>query len=651
MLIRKFDRNQLESEPHNVLFKDLYPWDEIDETPFGASLAVVEPGGQTMVHSHHPCETFLICQGHGTMTCNDQSSPVSSGDVIYLPPQSVHKIQNDSPTDSLMFLSVFWDAPQDDDSEEAPSYPSVAGSRLIWPSPPTPNGPLHLGHLSGPYLLADVLKRHYRQLGLTANWLLVSDDHQSYVSLRAQYDETTPEQTATQFASQIVDLMRSLDAAPDVVVAPSQNPAYAQAVQEALVQLDRDGFVSRREGACWYCNDCARFLSDGFAAGTCPHCHTSCRGTLCETCCMPNLPATLQDVHCLHCEQPAQQKSVPQLVFSLQPFLQQLANYHGQLRLSPRLRALASRFLQLSPAEVLASYPAEWGIPVPLEGFAGQIISPWLELSLAGPALTAGHEVIHCFGADNAFLYLMQDPAVSLALDPTRPLPAALHANEYLMLDDQKMSTSRGHSLDGAELLARLPADLVRLYLAGVRPEHSDTRCNLENMQQFLSLRVVGPWQSWLEALGRSLTTEAGSKAPDPGNWGPEQQDFYAQLASLLQRAQRAYQLGSLQEVARTLHELVDQSSAFSVSQQPLAGIPELLAERSTALALELAAARLLAQLSAPLMPKFATQLWKHLGFRQTLEQQGWPQQVEFVPGGQRILAAAGLSSRRYFPS
>ncbi|MBT9582697.1 class I tRNA ligase family protein [bacterium] len=646
MLIRKFDRAQLESEPHNVLFKDLYPWDQIEETPFGASLAVVEPGGQTMIHSHHPCETFFICQGQGTMTCNDLSSPVSSGDVIYLPPQSVHKIQNDSDTDSLMFLSVFWDAPE---NEEA--TPPVVTSRLIWPSPPTPNGPLHLGHLSGPYLLADVLKRYYRQRGLTANWLLVSDDHQSYVSMRAQFDETTAEQAATHYSAQMLALMKSLEASPDVVINPSQNADYRQAVQAALTQLYRDGFVSNRSGTCWHCADCDRYLYDGLAAGTCPHCDTSCRGYLCETCCQPNLPTTLRDVHCLHCETPAQMKEIPQLVFSLAPFAQALAAYHQQLRLSPRLRALASRFLSLRPAEVVVSHPSDWGIPIEMDGFEGQVLSPWFELSLAGPLLTAGHEVIHCFGADNAFLYLMQDPAVRLALHPQRPLPTALHSNEYLMLDEQKMSTSRGHTLDGAQLLAQLPADLMRLYLAGVRPENSDTRCNIENMQQFLALRVVGPWHNWLEALGRSLTTEAGSKAPDPVNWGAEQQDFFGQLNGLLSRGQRAYEVGSLQEVARTLHEVVDQSTAFSLSQQPLAGVPELLAERSTSLALELAAARLLAQLSAPLMPKFATQLWKHLGYRNTLEQQGWPQQVEFVPGGQRILAAAGLSSRRYFPS
>ena len=68
MTIRKFSRDELESEPHSVRFKDLYPWEAIPETPFGASLAVIEPGGRTMLHGHDPAETFVICRGRSSAT-------------------------------------------------------------------------------------------------------------------------------------------------------------------------------------------------------------------------------------------------------------------------------------------------------------------------------------------------------------------------------------------------------------------------------------------------------------------------------------------------------------------------------------------------------------------------------------------------------
>jgi mannose-6-phosphate isomerase-like protein (cupin superfamily) len=78
MTIRKFAREQLDREPHDVRFKDLYPWDAIADTPFGASLALVEPGGHTMLHSHTPAETFVICRGSGTMTIDEQVTRFTS---------------------------------------------------------------------------------------------------------------------------------------------------------------------------------------------------------------------------------------------------------------------------------------------------------------------------------------------------------------------------------------------------------------------------------------------------------------------------------------------------------------------------------------------------------------------------------------------
>jgi methionyl-tRNA synthetase len=292
-----------------------------------------------------------------------------------------------------------------------------------------------------------------------------------------------------------------------------------------------------------------------------------------------------------------------------------------------------------------------WGIQVPIEGFEGQIISPWLEVALAAGYLRSRYEgeVVCFFGYDNAFLYLLHDPALSLALEV--PLPVALGPNEYLLLNDAKMSTSGDHALDAVAVLEKVPADLLRLYLAGCRPEETTVSASLAHLAQLMELRVIQPWQNWLEHLGRCLTAEAGSKAPQPGDFSAEHHEVFGSLQSLLSRAEHGYQVFSLQEVSRSIHELIERVNAFAMAQANLAQIPALQGQRATALALELAAARCLCCMTAPLMPRFAAQLWKFLGFRTTLEQEGWPSAVTFVPPGQRVLATAGLCSRKFFPA
>src|SRR5688572_33357063 len=169
MTIRRFDRSALEYEAHRVRFKEIYPWDAIERTPFGASLAVVEPGGTTMLHGHAAAETFVICRGSGRIVVDGESSAVGPGDVIYLPPHSEHRLANDSEREELLFVSMFW-SPRAAREKPRPLF--------ILPSPPTSNGPLHLGHLGGPYLIADVVHRYRRMNGASSAFVCLADEHQ-----------------------------------------------------------------------------------------------------------------------------------------------------------------------------------------------------------------------------------------------------------------------------------------------------------------------------------------------------------------------------------------------------------------------------------------------------------------------------------------
>jgi methionyl-tRNA synthetase len=647
MTIRKFVREELDSEPHDVRFKDLYPWDAIAETPFGASLAVVEPGGRTMLHSHTPAETFVICRGSGTMTIDEQTTRVSAGDVIYNPPHSRHDLKNDSSTDELVFVSVFWD-PGGVEPRDASGVP-----RLILPSPPTSNGPLHLGHLAGPYLIADVMRRYYRTRGTPARFVCLMDEHQSYVLDRARAEGTTAGEIATRYSEQTAQTLAQFHAAPDECIYPMRDASYRAAVHERFVTLLQDGRLEARELATWFCVDCDLSLYDSFVLGKCPHCGSDCFGFICDACCAPNQTTDLVDAVCDRCGQPPSVRVVKRLVFPLAPYAARLGRYHDQLRASPKLRRLAAQWLAHLDV-VPATQVSTWGIAVDVKGFEGQVISPWFEVALAASYLqsrhaTGGGEMLPFFGYDNAFLYLIHDPAVSLALDPEATLPRRLVANEFLLLGDAKMSTSSSHSLRASEVLACVPADLLRLYLAKIRPEDARTSFSLAAGQMYLTV-ISQYWQGWLARLGENLASETASLAPKPStasSWSAEQTEFLHCVKNLLGRARRGYEASSLKEVTSVIHELVDRASSFGAAQTPLAGIPSLVDQRTTGLALELAALRSFTMIVAPLMPVFAEQLWAALGYEAPVE---WVDEVEPVAGGQRI-ATAALVARTFFPA
>jgi methionyl-tRNA synthetase len=642
MMLRKFSRDALESEPHDVLFKDIYPWEEIENTPFGLSLAIVQPGGRTMLHSHDPAETFIICRGTGTISVNGESEKLAAGDVIYLPPQCVHDLRNDSATEDLVFVSVFWKARVQASMHAAP--------RLIVPSPPTPNGPLHLGHLAGPYLLADVLRRYYRMHGMPAQLVCLTDDHQSYVADRAAAEGRTPAELAEHFGGEIERAMVAFGAQPDVRIASSRDEGYRTAVTARFAKLVSEGKLEARDTKTLHCTKCDLALYDSYVRGRCPHCGGESFGSLCESCNEPFDSADLVEPRCDRCGEVPEVRSTQRLMFALGAYREALAEYHRRIRLSPKLRALAARWLERahSPA---ASQPGTWGIAVPADGYPGQIISPWFEVALAGTYMreryAANADIVCCFGYDNAYLYLVQDPAVSLALDPSVPLPAELAANEFLMLDEGKMSTSRARALDANTVLSRVPADLVRLYLAKVRPEDAPSNANVQVAQMFM-FTVTRYWQTWLARLGAAVAKEADGRAPAAANpslvpWSHEQQQFLRELDGVVARARRGYDACSLKEASNAIHELVERATNFGAQQQHLANLPALEVQRATGLALELAAARTLAMIVAPVMPVFAHQLWRSLGESGGIP---WRDDVDPIPAEQPI----ALATETFFP-
>ncbi len=643
MTIRKFSRDELESEPHSVRFKDLYPWEAIAETPFGASLAVIEPGGRTMLHGHDPAETFVICRGAGTMRIDDQLTSVGPGDVVYLKPRCIHDLTNASATEELVFVSVFWDAPAGNRVTATP--------KLIIPSPPTPNGPLHLGHLAGPYVLADTLRRYYRARGIDATLVCITDEHQSYVSDRALHEGRDPHELAAEYSDAIAETFEKFHARPDVVIRPTRDAAYRAAIQARFARLK----LTARTAKALYCEACALWLYDSYVVGGCPKCGERTYGFACDACCSLVDPVELVDARCDRCHAVPAIRDATRLELPIAPYLERLADHHRTVQLSPKLRRLAAQWLEQPTLAAPASQISTWGIPVGLPGFEGQVISPWFEVALATSYLRATHvpdgDVVCCFGVDNAFLYLIHDPAIALALDPAAKLPIALAANEFLLLDDAKMSTSRSHALDAKAILASAPADLIRLYVAKIRPEDTPTSSNLQAATMYVNY-IARSWMDWLARLGSAIAEEARSEAPAASNpslapWSAEQTQFVAQLRAIAARARQGYEDMSLREVALALGELVERAHAFGAAQHHLAGIKSLEAQRETGLALELSAVRTLAILAAPLMPLVAAQLWAILGYRGAIE---FFDEVSPIAPGQQIVTAA-LTNRTLFPA
>ncbi|KTC45109.1 hypothetical protein AO262_29335 [Pseudomonas fluorescens ABAC62] len=193
-VVRKHQQFKLSHE-YNALIKRIYPEQSL-RTPFGSASVTVEAGTLSQPHLHHEHEKFIIVSGHGEFVQDNVRSNIAAGDVIYIKPFTEHYIQADAQS-QVEFMSIWWE------DAESQSEPRTTRQILFTP-PPTPNGDLHLGHISGPYICADIIKRYLQSQGTPASLIVGLDKHQSYVELKARQQGIAPREVYERYSRSIL---------------------------------------------------------------------------------------------------------------------------------------------------------------------------------------------------------------------------------------------------------------------------------------------------------------------------------------------------------------------------------------------------------------------------------------------------------------
>ena len=672
MHVKKFDP---QSFSYGVPAQYLFPWSGVvEQTPFGSMWCVVPPGGVVKTHAHHESETYVVARGRGVIEVEAESAEVGPGDAVFAEPFQTHTVRNASDAEELLFMAIWW--------EDMAAVVSLGEKReterrtrpvervLITATPPTPNGDLHVGHLSGPFLGADVYRRYLGMRGIEARYICGADDHQSYVPLKAWRSGTTSRETADHYAEVMQDTLARAGIELDLFVRPETSPHHVATVRSFYRALyDKGAFVAKEKPGLW-CDPCQRYLFEAHVSGKCPHCGAGSDGSACEQCGWPNDCVDLADPVCKYCGTPATTRPITRLYFPLARYEEQLRRFYREVRMSAHLRSLCLQMAEALP-EIAVSHVADWGIPVPVPGFEEQRIYVWMEMAPGFLAATQElvdklgtgswedwwkddtSELVQFFGFDNGYFYGVLFPALWMAYDPDIRLPRSFVVNEFLRLDGAKFSTSRGHAIWGQDILRRVPSDVLRFYLSWSGPEREQTNFTVAEMETTVERELVQGWQGWLRGLGERVGKLFDGIAPWSGAWTPEHEDFYLSLKRLAADVAASYEAESFSpaRASRLLSELVRQARRFADAESHWTRVPNGKEELRNAIALELAAARTLALLAAPIMPDFSARLWQALGNPAPEGPLPWEEIPQFIPGGQRVSALAEIEVTETVPA
>jgi len=609
------------------------PWAGDARPPFNVSRVTLRPGETTAPHNHHDEEVWVVLAGHGTVRSDGDRRQVTAGDTVYLPPLEKHTLHNDAADLPLTFLSLWWEDMRSlADTHTTRAAAVSTGDRpvLLLPSFPTPNGELHLGHLAGPYLGADLARRALAAAGTPAHLLLGTVGHQSQVAAAATAAGVSFHTLAERNTDAIMAGLAAAGIEWDVFIRPG-SPEYPGLARQVFERLRDDGVVVSRTAPTNYCPACERFLFEAFVAGACPHCGShDTAGIECEACALPFADADLVDVTCATCGSAAEHRPLTRYFLPLEPLRERLAAYLSTVRMGSRLAGYVDRVLAGPLPDMPVSIVADDGIEVP--GTGGQRLYSAFELParfltavdrLAREQDVDGWEAYLTgvrprtalfFGFDNAYLRAIVFPAVLSAFTDAAPLPDTFVSNEFYELDGAKFSTGRRHAIWGRDAFDDKSRDRLRMFLAATRPENRRTSFSVADYEAFVQRELVERLDGWLGGVGARAARYFAGVAPEAGSWIPEAEEFYGRIRALSAGAPLRLSRFSPAATVEAVLSFAGAARRFGTVADDILAAPTLSGAGRTAMALELMAVRSVAEVLRPVVPAAAERLAGHLG-------------------------------------
>ena len=524
---------------------------------------------------------------------------------------------------------------------------------------PYANGPLHLGHIAGAYLPADIFARFNRLIGNEVIMVSGSDQHGAPITIRAEREGTTPAAIAQKYHEEFVRCWAGLGISWDLYTTTG-TANHAEVTQDIFLTLLNKGYLYRDTVLQAYCPACKRFLPDRFVLGVCPRCASpNARGDECEACGRPLDPSELSQPRCAVCGGTPRFEGSEHFFLKLSAFQEQLASWIGGMsHWRPNVVGATRRFLDEGLRDRAITRDIEWGIPVPVPGFEHKRIYVWFEACIGYLSATKewarlqgeptlwerfwkqDARIYNFIGKDNIFFHTLSWPATLMGYGGLN-LPYDVPANEFLNIQGQKLSTSRNWAVWVSDYLERYDPDPLRYFLAAAMPETQDSDFSWDKFVRRNNDELVATYGNLAQRVLTFTHKHFAGTVPDPGELDDQSQALITAAAETLRNVRDALEKCSFKEGIRSAMELAQLANRYLDYKAPWKSVKQSPSDAAHAVYTVLCVLSALSTMLSPYLPFSSDVLHRSLGFTNTLQEQGW----QFVPPqvGQKLGPAEHL--------
>ena len=371
---------------------------------------------------------------------------------------------------------------------------------LITTALPYANGPVHIGHLAGVYIPADIYARYMRLKGEEILFVGGSDEHGVPITIKAKAEGVTPQDIVDRYHTIIKDSFQELGISFDVY-GRTTSDTHRRMASDFFRKLYEKGEFIEKTSEQLYDEEAGQFLADRYVTGKCPHCgNERAYGDQCEACGTSLNATDLINPRSAITGNTPVMRATSHWYLPLdkwEPHLRRwILEQHKEWK--PNVYGQCKSWLDLGLQPRAVSRDLDWGIPVPVEGADGKVLYVWFDAPIGYISNTVdcvGDEwtrwwkdsetrMLHFIGKDNIVFHCIVFPAMLMA-DGSYNLPDNVPANEFLNLEDDKISTSRNWAVWLHEYLQELPGkqDTLRYVLTANAPETKDNNFTWKDFQ------------------------------------------------------------------------------------------------------------------------------------------------------------------------
>lgn len=527
---------------------------------------------------------------------------------------------------------------------------------LITAALPYANGPLHIGHLAGAYLPADIFSRYQKLRGNDALFVCGSDEHGTAITLKSRMLGIKPSELVEKYHHQFKEVFAKLNIGFDYYHRTSSE-LHHKTASDLFRKLYEDGRLFEQESEQFYDTEVGMFLADRYIYGTCPSCGSEgAYGDQCEKCGTGLSPKELIEPRSTLSHQKPEMRKTHHWFFPLDEYedwLKQWILEENKDQWKTNVVGQCKSWLDQSLRARSFTRDLDWGVPVPIEGMENKVLYVWVDAPVGYISATKAwaneraendssgqyskedwkqywqqddSRLVHFIGKDNIFFHCIMFPAM-LKAHGDFVLPDNVPANEFMNLEGSKISTSRNWAIWLHDYVEEHPdkIDILRYTLTMHSPETSDSDFSWEDFKNRNNNELVGILGNFVNRVIVLINKHFEGQIP-PNSEKDYEDDLFRELDSAYDNIESYFEKYRLRDALTSMMDIARLGNRFLNETEPWNMVKE---DKEKAGAVLNAGVQIAAHLSVaaePFIPTTARQLGEMLN----LNDRQWKERKAF---------------------